>query len=479
MLSQDGEAALELGYQTFGVQARLDAEGLVSRLNLESDALGRAEVALRAEPDGERYRLGGDVSLDGLQVAIVRPLLPDIQRLEGVIDANGRLGGTLDEPRFTGEIRLQDGAVAAPELPMQLDGIAVAAQIDGTRAELEGQFRSGRGEGRLSGNADWADLADWRVNVELQGERLEAVYQPIASLEVSPDLAVAIRPRAVRVTGRVNVPRGNVTLQDLPSQAVPVSRDVVIVRRPEDDEPDTDEVDSPWRITADIQVVLGRNVQLSGFGVRGRLAGSLRLRQEADGVPEGFGEIRVEDGRYEAYGQRLTIREGRLIFAGPVTEPELSIEAVRVVETVTAGIRVAGQPEDPRAELFSEPAMPQEDILSYIIRGRPLAEAGPGGGAALTQAALALGALGGQELAGGVAEQLGVEDLALDVEGEGDEAQFLVSGYLAPNLFLRYGVGVFEPVQQLTIRYHLSPRVYVEALRGVENALDLFFTREF
>lgn len=482
LLSQEDQPALRLSYRQVALRAELADGGLRAHLELASEALGNARVDAQAVPQDGEYGLAGNIAVEGLRADLAQPFFPQLQTLTGRISASGELGGTLSRPEFTGEIRLQDGAVAAPELPMELSDIALRLRVAGNGGQLDGSFRSGTGTGELGGELDWTNPAAWLADIRITGERLQAVYQPIARVQLSPDLRVAIRPGAVAVTGTISVPSGSVTLHALPAQAVPVSDDVVIVRRPENYRHPLEQQapsGSAWTITANIQVSLGEEVSLSGYGVQGRLTGALRIRQEAQGVPEGFGEIRVEDGRYEAYGQRLTIRQGRLTFAGPVTDPNLNIEAVRVIDEVTAGIRILGQPAEPRAELFSEPVMPPEDILSYIVRGRPLADAGPGGDEALAQAMLALGALGGQELTAGIAEQLGVEEFALDVAGEGEGAQFLVSGYINPRLFLQYGVGVFEPTQQLTVRYRLSRRFYVEALRGVQNALDFFYTFEF
>ena len=47
-------------------------------------------------------------------------------------------------------------------------------------------------------------------------------------------------------------------------------------------------------------------------------------------MPIGRGELSVIEGRYEAYGQKLDINRGRLLFdASPLDDPGLDIEARR------------------------------------------------------------------------------------------------------------------------------------------------------
>ena len=44
---------------------------------------------------------------------------------------------------------------------------------------------------------------------------------------------------------------------------------------------------------------------------------------------------------------------------------------------------------------------------------------------------------------------------------------------------MRYGVGVFEPDDTLSLRYYLSQQFYLEAISGTESALDIFYTFDY
>lgn len=74
---------------------------------------------------------------------------------------------------------------------------------------------------------------------------------------------------------------------------------------------------------------------------------------------------------------------------------------------------------------------------------------------------------------------LGITNLAVDAAGTSDDTQFTVSGYLSPRLYLRYGVGIFTPVNTATIRYKISAKLYLEAVSSLENAIDLFYNLRF
>ena len=52
----------------------------------------------------------------------------------------------------------------------------------------------------------------------------------------------------------------------------------------------------------------------------------------------------------------------------------LNIEAIRnpdaTEDDVIAGVRVTGSADQPKAEIFSDPVMSQQEALSYLLRGR-------------------------------------------------------------------------------------------------------------
>lgn len=177
-----------------------------------------------------------------------------------------------------------------------------------------------------------------------------------------------------------------------------VSEDTVIVGR-EAEEPAT-----PLAVKMDIDVEVGQDrLRFSGFGLTADLAGYLHIGDNLDAR----GELQLKNGRYRAYGQRLTIRRAELLFTGLISQPFLNIEAIRRIEAenVVAGLRITGSAEQPRIDVFSEPAMSQEQALAYLVLGRPLG-ADTGDSNLLAQAALGLGLAGSSSITGGLAQRL-------------------------------------------------------------------------
>ncbi|MFZ3204113.1 MAG: translocation/assembly module TamB domain-containing protein, partial [Pseudomonas sp.] len=458
---------LDFTYDSLRLESQLSPERIDTRLDLRGPKIGELLLQARLDPRPANKTLAGDFRLSGLDLALAQPFLPMVEHLAGRLDGTGNLSGSLLAPQIDGRLQLREGQLSGGQLPMTVEALQVDARIAGESLQLSGGWRSGeRGQASLAGELSWRTgvLGELR----LRGSHLPVDIEPYAELEVEPDLTLRIAAEQLSIAGKVLIPRGKIVIRELPPSTVKVSDDAVIVGRESVEQ-------QPVAIAMDIDVEVGQErLSFSGFGLNADLAGRVHVGNDLDTR----GELSLNNGRYRAYGQRLTIRRARLLFAGPIDQPYLDVEAIRRVDSVVAGLRLSGNAEQPTSEVFSEPAMSQQQALSYLVLGRPLGQSS-GDNNLLAQAALAMGLAGSAPLTGGLAQGLGIKDFQLDTEGSGSSTSVVASGSLSERLSLRYGVGVFEPVNTVALRYELSKRVYLEAASGLASSLDLFYRRDF
>ncbi|WP_343596937.1 translocation/assembly module TamB domain-containing protein [Pseudomonas sp.] len=459
---------IDFPYQILRLDSTLAPRRVDTRLDFRGERLGELSLNTRLDPLGKNKPLAGDFRLAGLDLSIARPFLPMVERLAGQLNGSGRLTGTLLAPQVNGNVVLSGGEVSGAELPVSLQDLSLQALIAGEQVQLNGSWRSGQaGRGQLNGHLTWGQALG--MDLRLQGQQLPVTVEPYATLEVAPDLNLRLIDDKLAVTGKVLVPKGKIVVRELPPSTVKVSDDTVIVGH------QTEEGKPPMAMAMDIDVVVGQDtLSFSGFGLTANLLGHVHIGDNMDTR----GELSLADGRYRAYGQRLTIRRARLLFAGPIDQPYLDIEAIRKVDDVIAGIRLSGSAEQPTTSVFSEPAMSQEQALSYLVLGRPLGTSGEDNNM-LAEAALGLGLAGSAGITGSLASGLGIDDFQLDTEGSGNSTSVVASGNLTEKLSLRYGVGVFEPANTIALRYKLSKKVYLEAASGLASSLDIFYKRDF
>ncbi|WP_085690032.1 MULTISPECIES: translocation/assembly module TamB domain-containing protein [unclassified Pseudomonas] len=459
---------VDFPYQTLKLTSKLTPKRIDTDLNFVGGKLGELMVQAQLNPLPKNKPLSGTFRLSGLDLSVARPFVPMVEKLTGRLNGSGTISGGLLAPLVNGTVQLSDGEVSGPELPIELQALQLQAVIAGEAVQLNGGWKSGKsGQGSLNGNIAWGQALV--VDLALKGTQLPVTVEPYAKLEVAPDLKISMAGDELAIAGKVLVPKGEITVRELPPSTVKVSDDTIIVGA------QTEEGKPPLAMKMDIDVVVGQDkLSFAGFGLTANLQGQVHIGDNMDTR----GELWLNDGRYRAYGQRLTVRRARLLFAGPIDQPYLDIEAIRQTDDVIAGIRLSGSAEQPTTQIFSEPAMSQEQALSYLVLGRPLSTTGEDNNM-LAQAALGLGLMGSSGVTSSLASDLGIQDFQLDTQGSGNTTSVVASGNISEKLSLRYGVGVFEPANTIALRYKLSKKVYLEAASGVASSLDIFYKRDF
>ncbi|MBA2816448.1 autotransporter assembly complex protein TamB [Candidatus Pantoea persica] len=479
------------------VKVRQDVQGNTlpidfSTLNLNA-ALhnGRADldwlirIANNGQLDGNvqisdlqnRRTLGGNVNIRNISLAMINPALMQGEQIKGNLNSSLRLGGSVKQPQVFGQLGLQGVDVDGNFMPVDLTAANLNMVFNGMSSTLNGQVQTAQGNINLNGNADWSQLDNWRARIAAQGSRVRVTVPPMVRMDVSPDLVFEATPAVFSLDGGVDVPWARITVQEVPESATGVSSDEVLL---DNNLQPIQPKSAASPINSNLVIHVGNDVRLSAFGLKAKLNGDLKVVQDKTGLGLN-GQINIPSGRFHTYGQNLIVRKGELQFAGPPDQPYINLEAIRNPEAteddVTAGLRVTGLADESKVEVFSDPAMSQQETLSYLLRGQGLDSDGDSN--ALTSALIGLGVAQSGQVVGKIGGTFGVSNLALDTTGVGDSQQVQVSGYVLPGLQVKYGVGIFDSLATLTLRYRLMPKLYLEAVSGVDQALDLLYQFEF
>jgi len=402
----------------------------------------------------------------------------DGEKAAGMLNANLRLGGSAQKPLVYGRLALDKVDIDGHWMPFDMTDGRLVVNFDGMTSTLEGLIGTTRGQLNLSGDADWRDINAWRARIAAKGDKLRVTVPPMIRIDVSPDLVFEATPQLFSLNGSVNIPWARITVQELPESAVGVSSDEVML---DDQLKPIQPKTAAIPINSNLMIHVGNDVRLDAFGLKAKLKGDLKVVQDKNGLGLN-GQIDIPSGRFHAYGQDLIVRKGQLLFSGPPDQPLLNIEAIRNPDStedgVTAGVRVTGLADAPKLEVFSDPTKSQQEALSYLLRGQGLGSSGADGNA-MTSMLIGMGVAQSGQLVGKIGEAFGVSNLALDTQGVGDSSQVVVSGYVLPGLQVKYGVGIFDSLATLTLRYRLMPKLYLEAVSGIDQALDLLYQFEF
>lgn len=418
-----------------------------------------------------RPAVAGKLSLGVPDVRFIDPLLPDVTVESGQATAEARLAGYLDSPEVTGTATLEHGLVKIPELGLELNAIELRAQGNGTSVVLNGSAHSGEGNIRLGGDLRLDPQQAWPFNLSLNGERFAIARLPDVDILANPELQIRGSLQQVDVSGSVLIPHARITLKQLPPDVVKVSADQVIVGPAA---PPAEGPASTVPVSVNLVATLGDDVHFEGLGLSTDLAGTINVRSLQTGTLIGNGVLKLTNGRYESYGQKLSIQHGRLLFAGPLDNPALDVRATRTAGDVIAGIELSGTVKAPQTRLFSDPAMSDAEILSYLVTGKPLSAASSGSDSqALTAAAASLGA--NSPVAQEIGDKLGI-DVGVESGTTDAETSLVVGKQLSPQLRVEYLYGLFTASGAIQFVYKLTRHLSLAGQSGVAQSIDLRYT---
>jgi translocation and assembly module TamB len=350
-----------------------------------------------------------------------------------------------------------------------------AAGDEAGTLSVDGRLRSGPGELSVRGTSPVRPTAAKPGRFRIEGDSVEAMNAGGIRVLASPRLDCAVAADSVDVQGEVQVPYARAELSDVPQSAVPPTDDVVFT------DADSAAGTTPrQRVTGRVRLVLGDSVSFKGFNFTADLGGDLLVIAVPDRPTTGSGTITIKEGRYKAYGQDLTITDGRVRFAGgPVDNPGLDIRATRTAQdSVVAGVQIRGTLKAPTVTLFSNPPMAQDRALEYLVLGHPMGQTSGAQGDLASKAATAVGLRGGNLLAKALGRGVGLDQAQIETTGDLRSASVVAGKYLSPNLYVSYGLGLFDPIGTLRLRYVLSSRWALQAERGTATGADLLYRVE-
>jgi len=405
-------------------------------------------------------------------------LSPDLGQVAGSLDGSVTIGGTVDTPTVDGRAAWSGGRVTVPAWGLVVEGIEAAATSgDGRALEFDATGKVGDGEITLTGTTELEPARGWPTKLELKGASLQAVQLPDAQILVSPDLDIDVALPDVRVTGTVLVPRALIEVSELPAQAVEPSPDAVVHGEA------AGAMEQPLRLTASLELMLGDDVRYTGLNLETKVTGGLRIDAEAGRSSTASGTLTL-GGTYNAYGQKLDLERGQLLFTGPLDNPGLDVRAVRAIESTVAGseqvrvgVELSGTVRAPLTRVFSTPAMSEADALSYLLLGRPVNGTGAQETATLQTAALSMGlqqALPGLQRIG---QTLGLDEFSVQTT-DTDAGAVMAGKYLSPKVYIRYSYGLFNRIGGLLLRFKVNERLSIETRSGDEKSMDLLYTVE-
>lgn len=470
---------LKVGFNSVQLSFANAKDSIEGNWKIDIKDNGDIEGSLRMSDLFNTRTVDGALKFVAVDATLVNSFLSPGESAEGQWFGNLRFAGTLEEPLIYGRTGLFNAKLDSTKLPFEMLPSDIKLTFNGNSSTLEGHLKTPQGEVALNGSADWRTIGEGKAIVTTKGSNLRVTLPPDIEFDLTTDVTCEASSDLIKLDGAISIPWAKVSVSKLPASAVDVSDDVVRLDRPRAKKK---AAGKPIPIESNLRIHIGDDVRVEAMGLKARLTGNLNVIQD-NGTLGLTGQISVPTGSFKAYGQDLLVRRGEFHFVGAVANPLLDLEAIRnpdrTADDVIAGIRVTGSVDSPQVAVFTDPAKSETEALSYLIRGEGLDPSGDSDNTMITSALINLGLSQGSHVFESLGDAVGISGLGFETEGVGDSSQLVVSGYVLPGLKVKYGVGIFDSLATLTLRYRVIPRLYVEAVSGVDQALDLLYSFEF
>jgi translocation and assembly module TamB len=379
-------------------------------------------------------------------------------------------GGTLGKVSLSGSLEGDGLALQIPPYGVFLRDGELRAALEGDRLRVT-RFSIAGSSGRLTASGTLPLRAQVGAHLDWRAESFGLLARPDLRLTVSGAGEARLEERRFSLSGALRAERGYLELRQ--DRLPQLGDDVVIVGQPR--APAGKSARVP--LALDVQLDLGEQLEVRGYGFEGRLAGRLQVETTKDGTLRAYGRIQAVNATFLAYGQRLQVDPGIAIFDGPLENPALQMTAWRRNQQVEAGVQISGTARAPRVQLVSQPPVPEAERLSWLVLGRAPGEATKADLGLLQAAAGALLARGDQmPLDRRIAQTFGVDEISLRGSGQVGDQVVAVGKRLSDRLYVSYEQGLGVAASALVkLDLALSQRWSVRAETGTSSGLGLFY----
>ncbi len=413
-----------------------------------------------------------------LDLRLLSGFVPDIDA-RGPAQINASFEGTLDRPRITGRVHIENTFARAKDFPAGLSAIRGDVVFDATRLYFENMSaESGGGTLQLSGSVNYAE-SPLRYDVSVRTDRVRIRYPEGMSWLVGGSLRLTGTPAAGLLSGRVTIERVTLT------QGLEVAG-MLVAAKEGISSPTTS---SPYlrNLQFDVEALSAPDARMEWPGAQLQADANLRVRGTWE-HPILLGHIHILSGDLYFAGNRYRVTRGDLNFSNPFRlDPVLNVEATTTIQQYEITLNFNGPASKLTLAYRSDPPLPANDIVTLLALGQTSSEAttrsggtsqsGTAGASAILSEAIS------SQLGGRLERLFGITRFRVDpglagVGSTGSEqnaaARITVEQQITRNLTITYVSNVSSTQQQvIQVEYNVDRNVSIVGLRDQNGTFGI------
>ena len=439
------------------------------------------------------YPIRGTIDAYFDDYALLSTFLTDLKAVRGRWNSHIDISGHLFSPQFNGSINANNINFTLPKSNMDATISSLKLVNIGEKIiDITGKGYIGTGLFTINGQGV-LDEPNPYFTLEFKGKNLTLNDSPEYTIIADPDLNLAFKTNRLELKGEIFVPSAIIKPKMRPYNSSRSTDVKVITHTPSAQRALIDEY-----LSAQVKLKLGDDVYYEGFNVKTHVKGDLIMSKAPHVEMRALGSLYAKEGKYRAHNRSLDIPYGRLMFTdAPITQPLLDFRAQKEInslsqphqryQNLTVGLHLKGPLHALKLTPFSQPALPESDILSYLALGYPSGRNPTIPGNILLDSATQLtnllnhGTIGENDLASKLNMDIGFEVSSKDKanHSRNDDTALTIGKQLSDRLYMNYSVGILDTSSQVGLKFLLSKHAAIEAHTGEKGSgADLFVTLE-
>ena len=349
--------------------------------------------------------LGGQLHADSLDLALFEPMVPSLKKVQGWLNGNVAVEGSVDAPRLNGRLDLRNAAASVAATGVRYEKVNAGLVFSGDALTLDSVgIAAGKGHATIDGTVHFARLDHPQLDFTVKTDHFPVMHRrDFLEATATGQLALRGSPAGATLTGSAVVNEGNAYLEhfmhsagiDLSDSLYAQFVDTTVLRESSGGGRSIIESFMDSLKIERMTVDLGDHFWLKSPDASIQLAGKLTLRTGSSGQQIENGDKYRLDGTVQTVRgfyrmafapgltREFTIREGSIrYFGSPRKDAILDLGAEHVVRTaqgdeVTITAHIGGTLEKPTIQLTSDvsPPLSETELISYLVFGAPTAQA--------------------------------------------------------------------------------------------------------
>ncbi len=291
----------------------------------------------------------------------------------GDVDLTANISGTIHKPHVEAEVDIEGARLASVPLGFELVNVDIEGRLptSGVLA-LQAKAHDVRGGSLvLNGTVDFFGGTQ-AIEAALQTK----AFAPLSRNDVRVLLNTALSASGTlsepHVSGKMQIDYGEVRINAFSSSVDIPTLPVINAEAPLKEEVEKEDVVSEVG-TIDVVIEVPNQLFVRGLGLESEWKGNLTL-QGALNRPTIVGDITSVRGQLDLLGTSFMLEHGFITFPGSWPPlPLLDVALTHPTADITANVLITGSALRPRLRLESQPSLPQNEIVSYILFGRSAA----------------------------------------------------------------------------------------------------------